>query len=99
MTVLLVFVLLGGLFLTIFCLFKLFTSPMTDFAEVRKDDLIFELESKNLALRNRNAVLVKENFLLKEAAALGLPYPTIEGFENEERQINEIIEKELNNGS
>lgn len=56
---------------------------------------IKELENENRKLRGISDRLMAEIRVLRDAAELGLPYPTIEAFEREETRIKEIIEKEL----
>jgi hypothetical protein len=65
---------------------------------VKEDSRLQALEKENELLTRVVESQKKDNRLLLDVIELGFPYPTIEGYRNEEERINELIEKELKNG-
>lgn len=57
---------------------------------------IASLEKENRVIRNISDKLMMENRVLRDAAELGLPFPTVEALEKEDARIRAIIEKEIN---
>ncbi len=79
----------------LFIAVQMFIDPATH-KDSQKNRRIAELHNENRILRRITDRLMQENRVIREAAELGLPYPTVEAFDKEETRIKAIIEKELN---